>query len=240
MPILQPKYDHFTSPGAVPRTFIGSILVIDSHHSLLALVRVVPTKFELQIIIRLVVSSLTALSLILLRHRLPPLQPPHLPILHPPNMFPVPFAFLDSIHPPNALLRHLPRRTLPPPRTVSPSLPPRASYHSWEPGEDRVGAGVLSIVLIDTHFWKKKTEYPLWPEFFGAHFNVVQVKSAEWGVRPSSLSPFPSSPPTPPHLPPPIDLPTPNIPLRTPPKSPPPHPPHIRPHPPPIMVFVGI
>ncbi|KIJ96549.1 glycosyltransferase family 22 protein [Laccaria amethystina LaAM-08-1] len=64
------KYDHFTFPGAVPRTFIGSILLAWLSTPviwLLTLVRVDPTKFELQIIIRLVLSTVTALSLCLLR-----------------------------------------------------------------------------------------------------------------------------------------------------------------------------
>ena len=51
--IYKPKYDHFTFPGAVPRTFIGSILLAWLSTPviwLLAVVGVVPTKFELQII----------------------------------------------------------------------------------------------------------------------------------------------------------------------------------------------
>ena len=52
-------------------------------------------------------------------------------------------------------------------------------------------------VLIDTYFWK--TEYPLWPELFGVYFNVVQGKSADWGVRPLFLLPHPLLPLTSPH-----------------------------------------
>ena len=51
--IYKPKYDHFTFPGAVPRTFIGNILLAWLSTPviwLLALIGVVPTKFELQII----------------------------------------------------------------------------------------------------------------------------------------------------------------------------------------------
>ena len=65
-------------------------------------------------------------------------------------------------------------------RSVSPFvLPPllRIVNPKWE--------GLT--VLIDTYFWKK-TEYPLWPELFGVYFNVVQGKSAEWGVRSLSFS----------------------------------------------------
>ena len=117
----------------------------------------------------------------------------------------------------------------------------RYAYPKWE--------GLT--VLIDTYFWnwKKKTDYPLWPELFGVYFNVVQGKSAEWGVRPSSFSPFSLHLPTPfrPRLPPPIDLPTPHIPHHLPPKTPPlippsrpPRPPHRRPHPLPIMAHHGV
>ena len=51
--IYKPKYDHFTFPGAVPRTFIGSIVLAWLSTPviwLLSLIRVDPTKFELQII----------------------------------------------------------------------------------------------------------------------------------------------------------------------------------------------
>jgi hypothetical protein len=38
---------------------------------------------------------------------------------------------------------------------------------------------VLTIT-VDSYFWNR---YPLWPEFSGIYFNVVEGKSAEWGVR---------------------------------------------------------
>ena len=115
--IYKPKYDHFTFPGAVPRTFIGSILLAwlsTPVIRLLSLIRVDPTKFELQIISAFPSSpwlthKLTPIysppSLINPHrplphlppaHGLPPLRPPHLSILHSPNMFPVPLTFLDG------------------------------------------------------------------------------------------------------------------------------------------------
>ncbi|EKM61314.1 glycosyltransferase family 22 protein [Phanerochaete carnosa HHB-10118-sp] len=36
-------------------------------------------------------------------------------------------------------------------------------------------------VAIDTYFWRQR---PIWPELYGVYFNVVQGKSAEWGVSP--------------------------------------------------------
>ncbi|CDO71804.1 Glycosyltransferase Family 22 protein [Trametes cinnabarina] len=45
-------------------------------------------------------------------------------------------------------------------------------------------AGMLSVVattLVDSYFWQK---WPLWPELYGAYFNVFEGKSAEWGVSP--------------------------------------------------------
>ena len=35
-------------------------------------------------------------------------------------------------------------------------------------------------ITVDSYFWNR---YPLWPEFSGIYFNVVEGKSAEWGVR---------------------------------------------------------
>ena len=41
--------------------------------------------------------------------------------------------------------------------------------------------GSLALtVLVDSYFWQR---WPLWPELYGIYFNVVQGKSAEWGVR---------------------------------------------------------
>ena len=43
-------------------------------------------------------------------------------------------------------------------------------------------------VAVDSYFWSR---FPLWPEFHGLYFNVVQGKSAEWGVRPALSCPLP-------------------------------------------------
>ncbi|TFY52954.1 hypothetical protein EVJ58_g9722 [Rhodofomes roseus] len=45
-------------------------------------------------------------------------------------------------------------------------------------------SGVYSAALtalVDSYFWQ---QWPLWPELHGVFFNVVEGKSAEWGVSP--------------------------------------------------------
>lgn len=65
------KYDHMTFPGAVPRTFVGSILLgwltalVASLGTSLGLVT---CKMDLQITLRLVLASMNGLGLIFIRH----------------------------------------------------------------------------------------------------------------------------------------------------------------------------
>ncbi|KAI0267847.1 Alg9-like mannosyltransferase family-domain-containing protein [Gloeopeniophorella convolvens] len=64
------KYDHKIFPGAVPRSFIGSILLswLSNHAIKLANdLSLITTKFDLQIVIRLVLASVNAQGLCLLR-----------------------------------------------------------------------------------------------------------------------------------------------------------------------------
>lgn len=44
-------------------------------------------------------------------------------------------------------------------------------------------ASLALTVSVDTYFHANRT--PIWPEFSGIYFNVVQGKSAEWGVEPA-------------------------------------------------------
>ncbi|KAK7057747.1 mannosyltransferase [Favolaschia claudopus] len=65
------SYDHFVFPGAVPRTFIGSILLAWISKPVIYLASsfgFVPSKFELQVIVRLVLASINAIGLCLIRH----------------------------------------------------------------------------------------------------------------------------------------------------------------------------
>ncbi|KAJ6631411.1 Alg9-like mannosyltransferase family-domain-containing protein [Mycena sp. CBHHK59/15] len=66
-----PNYDHFIFPGAVPRTFIGSVLLAWISKPAIYLANylgLVSSKFELQVIVRLVLATINALGLCLLRH----------------------------------------------------------------------------------------------------------------------------------------------------------------------------
>ncbi|KAF8161726.1 alpha-1,6-mannosyltransferase subunit [Mycena galopus ATCC 62051] len=70
-PSSLPNYDHFIFAGAVPRTFIGSVLLAWISKPAIYLASsfgLVPSKFELQIIVRLVLASINAIGLCFIRH----------------------------------------------------------------------------------------------------------------------------------------------------------------------------
>ncbi|KAJ7658514.1 Alg9-like mannosyltransferase family-domain-containing protein [Mycena rosella] len=70
-PSSLPSYDHFVFSGAVPRTFIGSVLLawISTPAIYLAdYFGLVSSKFELQVIVRLVLATLNAVGLCFIRH----------------------------------------------------------------------------------------------------------------------------------------------------------------------------
>ncbi|KAK0469529.1 glycosyltransferase family 22 protein [Desarmillaria tabescens] len=61
-----PKYDHFVFPGAVPRTFIGSVLLAWASKIVIYIAErlgFISSKFDLQIIVRLVLASLNSVGL---------------------------------------------------------------------------------------------------------------------------------------------------------------------------------
>ncbi|KIL59668.1 glycosyltransferase family 22 protein, partial [Amanita muscaria Koide BX008] len=64
------NYDHFTFPGAVPRTFLGSVLLAWFSTPVIALANklgFVSSKFDLQIIVRLVLATLNTAGLCYMR-----------------------------------------------------------------------------------------------------------------------------------------------------------------------------
>ncbi|EPT01710.1 hypothetical protein FOMPIDRAFT_133302 [Fomitopsis schrenkii] len=218
-------YDHRVFPGAVPRTFIGSILlawVASPVARAAAAAEMVSQKADLQVLVRLVLATVNALALCLLRravsHRFGRLvswlfvaftiSQFHLPFWMGrtlPNMF--------ALFPVNVALYYLVNRS---PNSVRPSAPAfhraivlltcTAAVFRSEVALLlgplvlqgllrryttfgtllKVGfiAGTCSAVLttlVDSYFWQ---DFPLWPELHGVFFNVVEGKSAEWGVLP--------------------------------------------------------
>ncbi|KAF9001544.1 Alg9-like mannosyltransferase family-domain-containing protein [Cyathus striatus] len=206
-PTCTTQYDHFVFPGAVPRTFIGSVLLAGLSTPAIHLATwlgLLRTKFEIQVIVRLTLATLNALSLCLIRRaagrrfgRITGLlftvisvSQFHLPFWMGrtvPNMFalfPVNIAtYLLIDRAPNALR--------PSPRNLDIAIAlltfPFFSHRLLFKNYIYVGlfSAVVSIALtvaVDSYFWS--SESPLWPEFAGIWFNIVEGKSAEWGVSP--------------------------------------------------------
>lgn len=64
------QYDHFTFPGVVPRTFIGSVALAAISQPAIVLADwagLLQSKFDLQIIVRLMLATLNGLALIFMR-----------------------------------------------------------------------------------------------------------------------------------------------------------------------------
>ncbi|TBU24458.1 Alg9-like mannosyltransferase family-domain-containing protein [Dichomitus squalens] len=218
------KYDHFVFPGAVPRTFVGSVALAWLSDIVLRIgvwFGLFVGKFDMQVIVRMVLASANAVGLIALRRAvsrrfgrstgfmfvLLSITQFHLPFWMGrtlPNMF--------ALLPANLALYKLIDRA---PNTIRPSKPnvqwaialltfttvvfrselllllgPLALQASlrYVSVYDVVKAGFLSglasaalTVFVDSYFWQ---QWPLWPELYGIYFNVIQGKSAEWGVEP--------------------------------------------------------
>ncbi|KAF7314395.1 Mannosyltransferase [Mycena kentingensis (nom. inval.)] len=70
-PASLPSYDHFVFPGAVPRTFIGSVFLAWLAKPAIYLATTLgalPSKFEIQVVVRLVLATVNAIGLCLIRH----------------------------------------------------------------------------------------------------------------------------------------------------------------------------
>ncbi|KAJ6590129.1 glycosyltransferase family 22 protein [Mycena vulgaris] len=70
-PSSLPNYDHLVFSGAVPRTFIGSVLLAWISTPAIYLANyfdLVSSKFEIQVIVRLVLATINAIGLCFIRH----------------------------------------------------------------------------------------------------------------------------------------------------------------------------
>ncbi|KAF4614053.1 hypothetical protein D9613_007414 [Agrocybe pediades] len=221
------KYDHVIFPGAVPRTFIGSVAlawIATPVIRLAAWAGYLNTKFDLQIIVRLVLATLNALALSLIRRgatrrfgrptglffALLTCSQFHYPFWMGrtiPNMYatiPVNLAtYLLINRAPNAV--KTPHRSLVSVvfllvlaavvlrAEVAALLAPlciQMLYRRQISFGELLKVGLISsiasvslTVLVDSYFWNA---FPLWPEFSAIYFNVLEGKSAEWGVSPPS------------------------------------------------------
>ncbi|KAF8805435.1 alpha-1,6-mannosyltransferase subunit [Phlegmacium glaucopus] len=219
------NYDQFTFPGAVPRTFIGSVLLAWIAVPVIQLATwlgLATTKFDLQIIVRLVLASLNAWTLCLLKRgtarrfgrttgllfAISTCSQFHLPFWMGrtiPNMFAlIPVNLATSF-----LIDGAPKSTSLSSRSINfaialltftavvfraevvlflgPLVLQLLFTHQISfVNLIKVGllSGLCSLALtitVDSYFWNN---YPIWPEFSGIYFNVVEGKSSEWGTSP--------------------------------------------------------
>ncbi|KZT01550.1 glycosyltransferase family 22 protein [Laetiporus sulphureus 93-53] len=219
------NYDHFVFPGAVPRTFIGSVLlawISTTAINVACGLGFLYSKFDLQIIVRLVLATVNAVSLCMLRravsHRFGSSTSALFVILSC-TQFHLPFWMgrtlpnMFALFPANVALYLLMNRA---PNSKRPSqsavhraialltftaavfrselslllgtlvLQALICRYSTFAGLFKVGliSGICSAALtmvVDSYFWQR---WPLWPEFYGIYFNVLEGKSSEWGVSP--------------------------------------------------------
>ncbi|KAL5504359.1 PIM1 [Sanghuangporus vaninii] len=191
------NYDHFVFPGAVPRSFLGSIILAWSSLPVILLLKstdYITSKADLQII----GPSQTRTGN---PKRLGAMYPPtrslkafwelDRSVLRTPVVQPVPSPILDGSHDPQhvrLVARPIARA---PPNEVALLLAPLALHAllaRWVSWKDAIkrglvigGFSVSLTTLLDSYLW---SHYPLWPELHSLYFNVYQHKSAEWGTAP--------------------------------------------------------
>ncbi|KAI0034769.1 alpha-1,6-mannosyltransferase subunit [Vararia minispora EC-137] len=220
------SYDHFVFSGAVPRSFIGGLLVAATAMPFVRLANManmLSSKLDLQIMLRLTLALCNAVSLCLLRRSvqrrfgrltavlftLLTCTQFHLPFWMGrtiPNMFallPANLAFWlllgkerNAIRVPSsqvsmALFLFTSAGVVLRAEVTGLLIPfalqclAEGSIAFFDLIRTGIMSGLISIaatVAIDSYFWK---EWPLWPEFTSLFFNVVEGRSAEWGVSPS-------------------------------------------------------
>ncbi|KAH9954038.1 glycosyltransferase family 22 protein [Russula dissimulans] len=204
--VLQ-NFDHKVFSGAVPRTFVGSIVIawLSNYVARLANdLTLIASKFDLQTVTRLTLASINAQGLCFLRHAIArrfgrstslyftliTVSQFHVPFWMGrtlPNMLALPFV--------NAALYLLIDRG-------SRANWTSTTRSSWAIALLTFAAVVIRVELIvllvgvisslvsialtvsiDSYFWDR---WPIWPEFSSVFFNVYEGKSAEWGVSPFS------------------------------------------------------
>ncbi|TCD62400.1 dolichyl-P-Man:Man(7)GlcNAc(2)-PP-dolichol alpha-1,6-mannosyltransferase [Steccherinum ochraceum] len=225
LPGALPNYDHFTFPGAVPRTFIGSLLLAWISTPVLYLASIAgfeASKVDVQVTVRLVLATFNAISCCLLRRAvarrfgsstsvfftLLSCTQFHVPFWMGrtiPNMF----ALITTNIAMYLLMNRAPKSARPHPSVtalafslltftaivlraeVALLVVPLALQYLLVGGISffsliKVGgltavASIAATTLVDSYFWQK---FPLWPELHSILFNVVEGKSADWGVSP--------------------------------------------------------
>ncbi|KAJ8088431.1 alpha-1,6- mannosyltransferase [Marasmius tenuissimus] len=221
-----PKYDHFTFPGAVPRTFIGSIVLAYISNLCIqtaSFFGLILGKSDVQIIVRIILTSLNAFGICCIRRgvskrfgrltglffTLMTVSQFHIPFWMGrtlPNMFALVLVNLATY----LLVNRAPNSQSPTSRStyiaislltfsgivfraeLALLLAPIVMQSLYQGsctfgGVVKTGLSTAAVslaltVAVDTYFWQ--TSYPLWPEWSGIYFNVVEGKSAEWGTSP--------------------------------------------------------
>ncbi|KAJ7821541.1 glycosyltransferase family 22 protein [Mycena olivaceomarginata] len=186
-PSSLPNYDHFVFAGAVPRTFIGSVLLAWISKPAIYLASsfgLVPSKFELQVIVRLVLASINALGLCLIRR------------FGRPAGFYYTLIACSQFHVPFWMGRTLPNMFALFPVNLSAYLLIARALNTLKPSQRSDIISIASLVFsavvfpftvgaipftvsVDSYFWGRPY---LWPEWHSIYFNVVEGKSADWGV----------------------------------------------------------
>ncbi|EEP75775.1 conserved hypothetical protein [Uncinocarpus reesii 1704] len=181
---LRENYDHFTFPGAVPRTFVGALLLAGVARPLIW----INAKLQSQLLVRGILGAFNAVALMFYARAVRRafgkeagvwyilLQASQFHVIYYasrtlPNMFAFGIMFRSEI----ALL-----------------LGTITVYH-WLQGNisirrEIVPAGVSGVLIallvsvpIDSFFWQR---FPLWPELSAFFYNVVSGKASDWGVHP--------------------------------------------------------
>ncbi|KAH8112732.1 alpha-1,6-mannosyltransferase subunit [Phellopilus nigrolimitatus] len=189
-------YDHFAFPGAVPRSFLGSVLLAWCTAPDIRLFKyfdAISTKSDLLICVRLVLATLNAIGLCILRRAVSKR-----------------FGFSTALNLAySCILSRAPNGTRPSQQSVITAvslltftavvyraeillllgpLVLQSLLARWISFSAVVKTGLLvalasisATTLIDSYFWSR---WPLWPELHSLYYNVYQGKSADWGISP--------------------------------------------------------